>query len=121
MTQQRLADSLGVRSVTVSRWETGGSGSVQKRLRPALAAFLGITHSDLEELIGITGTNRENVVSLSAVPDWMSNEATDATVSADEDSERSTVIEGISGRLRSGQPLTDREVQLCSELLSTVT
>ena len=50
MTQQELADRVGVSFQTVSRWETG-AGEPELSLLPALAEYFQVT---VDQLLGLT-------------------------------------------------------------------
>ena len=52
LTQERLAERLGVERTTVVRWERGGSQPVPW-LRPRLAAALGVSADRIEELLTV--------------------------------------------------------------------
>ncbi|WP_427884680.1 helix-turn-helix transcriptional regulator [Kribbella sp. GL6] len=54
LSQERLAELLGVDRSTIGRWENGDT-EPQPWIRPGLAENLGITMNDLQDLLTVTG------------------------------------------------------------------
>ena len=54
LTQEQLAERLGVERTTVVRWERGQT-QPQPWLRPRLAAALGVSADRIEELLAVGG------------------------------------------------------------------
>lgn len=102
--QEQLAHHLEVSTGTVGRWESG-SWRVQQHLRPRLATFLDLSHDELNALLG----SRTSVV---AISEWSG-----AREHSRAPSPRARLIEAITDRVATGEPLTMHEVRLFEQLL----
>lgn len=112
ITQQELADRVGVSQQTISSWERGVTTPGPQRLS-ALAAVLGAQVLQLDDEERAAGTGlRRHLRPVTDLPTPIRGTSPSVELTADQEAFRDALLE----RVRSGEPLTTEEIRFFRSL-----